>query len=347
MRWINILLVFVIIVSCKTEESLVPRDLSTVEIHTILEDSSLSIRAIEILKDENLAFAANNSSYGIYNVKSKTWRTGVIIKDSLELQFRAVAATTTDFFMLSIGNPALLYKTTEQGMSLVYKEEHETVFYDAMNFWNDQEGIAIGDPTDDCMSIIITRDGGKTWNKIVCSDLPHSKDGEAAFAASNTNITIVGDHTWVATGGNSSRVLYSHDKGLSWEAYDTPIVQGESTTGMYSIDFYDELNGFAIGGDYLNSEDSSANKIMSSDGGKTWTVIGAGEDPNYRSCIQYIPNRQGQELVAVGFNGIDYSNDSGYTWKHLSDEGFYTIRFLNDSLAYAAGKGRVSKLKFE
>ena len=32
--------------------------------------------------------------------------------------------------------------------------------------------------------------------------------------------------------------------------------------------------------------------------------------------------------------------------KHLSDEGFYTIRFLNDSIAYAAGKGRISILTF-
>ena len=36
----------------------------------------------------------------------------------------------------------------------------------------------------------------------------------------------------------------------------------------------------------------------------------------------------------------------GTSWKHLSDEGFYTIRFLNDSIAYAAGKGRISKLTF-
>jgi hypothetical protein len=62
--------------------------------------------------------------------------------------------------------------------------------------------------------------------------------------------------------------------------------------------------------------------------------------------VQYIPNRKGRELVAVGFKGIDYSNDTGETWKHLSDEGFYTIRFLNDSIAYAAGAGRISKLIF-
>ncbi|MBE9490517.1 MAG: oxidoreductase, partial [Bacteroidetes bacterium] len=228
----------------------------------------------------------------------------------------------------------------------VYKENHPKAFYDSMDFWNDQEGIAIGDPTDDCMSIIITRDGGNTWNKLSCNELPKAKEGEAAFAASDTNIAIVGDNTWVATGGKASRVLFSPDKGKTWKVYDTPIIQGTETTGMYSIDFYDELNGFAIGGDYTKPNDNAANKIRTKDGGKTWQVVAKGENPGYRSCVQYIPNREGKELVTIGFKGIDYSYDEGYNWNHLSDEGFYTIRFLNDSIAYAAGKGRISKLTF-
>ena len=156
-----------------------------------------------------------------------------------------------------------------------------------------------------------------------------------------------GDNTWIATGGNVSRVLYSPDKGATWEVYDTPIIQGIGTTGMYSIDFYDELNGFAIGGDYTKPSDNSANKIRTEDGGKTWTLVGVNENPDYRSCVQYIPNGEGQELVVIGFNGIDYSNDAGSTWTHLSDEGFYTIRFIDENTAYAAGKGRISKLTFK
>lgn len=346
MRIILVLLVFTTVFSCKNKE-LMPREFSKIEIETILEDSLLSIRAIEIFNDENLAFAGNNNTYGLYNSNSKKWAISKKAYDSLNVGFRAVAETSTDFFMLSIANPALLYKTGNNGkMILVYNEENEKVFYDSMAFWNDLEGIAIGDPTDNCMSIIITRNGGNTWTKLSCGNLPKAKEGEAAFAASDTNIAIIGDNTWVATGGKVSRVLYSPDKGKTWKVYDTPIIQGTETTGMYSIDFYDELNGFAIGGDYTKPKDNLANKILTNDGGKTWQVVAEGENPDYRSCVQYIPNRSGKELVAIGFNGIDYSKDSGYSWKHLSDEGFYTIRFLNDTIAYAAGKGRISKLTF-
>lgn len=342
-----ILFFILVLFSCEKKETFKPRDFSKLEIETLLQDSLLSIRAIDILNDGSLAFAANNGTFGLYNPLKSSWMTSKQDYDSLNLEFRSVAHTTGDFFMLSIGSPALVYKTGDTGqMELVYKEENEKAFYDALNFWNDTEGIAIGDPTEDCMSIIITRDGGKTWNKLSCDTLPKTKEGEAAFAASNTNIAIIGDHTWIATGGKASRVMYSPDKGNTWEVYETPIVQGLETTGMYSIHFYDELNGFAIGGDFTKPEDNAANKIRTNDGGKTWELVAQNENPGYSSCVQYVPNRTGKELVAIGFNGIDFSNDSGNSWKHLSDEAYHTIRFLNDSVAYAAGSKRISKLTF-
>ena len=82
-------------------------------------------------------------------------------------------------------------------------------------------------------------------------------------------------------------------------------------------------------------------------GGATWSLIADGENPGYRSCIQFVPNSKGKGIVAVGFTGISYSSDGGVHWQQLSDEGFYTFRFLNDSIAFAAGKNRISKLTFK
>ncbi|MFD2519072.1 sialidase family protein [Salinimicrobium flavum] len=220
------------------------------------------------------------------------------------------------------------------------------IFYDSMTFWNDEEGIAMGDPVENCLSVIITRDGGNTWNKLSCDQLPEVTEGEAAFAASNSNIAVKGDKAWIISGGIRSRVFFSPDKGKTWEVFDTPIVQGESTTGAYSVDFYDGQNGFMIGGDYTRPEGNEANKAVTSDGGKTWKLVGEGKDPGYKSSVRYVPGSDAKELVAIGFTGISYSSDEGNTWKNLSEEGFYTIRFLNDSTAYAAGKNRLAKLKF-
>lgn len=333
-------------VSCKDEATFIPRDFNTVEIETILEDSLLSIRAIDILNDGSLTFAANNGGYGLYNPKKKSWQISKQAYDTLQLEFRSVAHTTSDFFMLSVGNPAMLFKTGDQGtMELVYFEEHPKVFYDSMIFWNDQEGIAIGDTTEDCLSIIITRDGGNTWHKLSCDVLPKAKEAEGAFAASNTNIAVKGNNTWIAT--TAGRVYFSEDKGKSWSVVQTPVINAKETEGIYSMDFYDNKNGFAIGGDYTNPESNTSNKIITNDGGNTWTLIASGKEPGYRSCVQYVPNGNGKELVTVGFKGIDYSKDGGDSWKSISKEGFYTLRFLNDSVAYAAGQKRISKLMFK
>ena len=339
-------LVLIAFSACKSEPEQQERiPFSEVEIDILLEDS-LSIRAIEIM-GEDLAFAGSNGAYGIYNSGQDQVRVSRQQYDSIYPEFRAVAGTSQDFFMLSVANPALLYKTGDGGlMELVYKEEGEKVFYDAMTFWNDKEGIAMGDPVENCLSVIITRDGGKTWKKVSCDHLPETAEGEAAFAASNSNIAVQGDKAWILSGGARSRVFFTPDKGKTWEVFETPLVQGESTQGGYSMDFYDERQGIIIGGDYTAPKENKANKAVTKDGGRTWHLIAEGQDPGYKSSVRYVPGGDGKEIVAVGFTGVSYSSNAGENWKQLTSEGFYSIRFLNDSVAYAAGKNRLAKLKF-
>ena len=348
---VTLLIIIGLLFSCgKKEMSFKFKDFEKVEIETLLKDSTLNVRAFEIDDNGLGAFATSQGKIGGVSrslIDEEARLTFQLKEDTIIPNFRALAVTKKAGFILSIGSPALLYKIDDDSLKIVYRENHEKVFYDAMDFWNDEEGIAIGDPTDNCLSIIITRDAGETWEKLSCDILPNNKEGEAAFAASDTNIAIVGDKTWVATGGKVSRILFSPNKGKTWEVFETPIVQGLETTGIYSLDFYDEENGFAIGGDYTKPEITLNNKIRTEDGGETWEVVANNKGPGYRSCVQYVPNSKAKKLVAVGFKGIDCSNDAGNTWQHLSDEGFYTIRFLNDSTAYAAGNGSISKLTFK
>ncbi len=335
-------LIIILLVSCSKVSK--PIVFTSVEVSEVYTDS-LSIRAIELM-GSSLAFAANKGKFGTVDLTTGKVRANIEKYHTTIPQFRAVAHTSSDFFMLSIESPALLYKTGKNGrMELVYTEEGEGVFYDAMTFMNDMDGIAVGDSVDGCLSIIITSDGGFTWSKLPCSQLPDGIEGEGAFAASNTNIVTVGDEIWVAT--TSGRILYSSDKGKQWAVYQTPLRSEEPTEGIYSIDFYNNQLGVAIGGDYTNPDNASANKAISKDGGKTWQLLADGNEPGYKSCIQFVPGTHGIGIVAVGFTGISYSSDMGLNWKELSKEPFYTLRFQNDSVAFAAGRNRISKLVFK
>ena len=343
MRSILSLLAVLVLFSCAEEPKKQP--FQSVEITPVFEDS-VSVRAITFLDARTLAFAGSNGVYGTVDIRSLQVRSNIQTYDSITPTFRAVGGTTQDFFMLSIESPALLYKTGDKGqMELVYTEEGEGVFYDSLAFWNDSEGIAVGDTVDGCISIIITRDGGNSWTKTPYSDLPEGIEGEGAFAASNSNIAVQEDKVWIGT--TAGRVYFSGDKGMTWQIQETPIVSEKPTQGIYSIDFFDENTGFAIGGDYTQPKSNNANKIKTVDGGKTWQLIADGQGPGYKSCVQFVPNSNGEALVAVGFTGISYSFDGGENWQQLSDESFFTLRFLNDSTAFAAGSNRIARLVFE
>jgi len=273
-----------------------------------------------------------------------------MVNDTPECEYRSIATNGDAVFSLSIGDSARLRKFSHDLLdkATVYKEYGEKVFYDCMNFWNEKEGIAIGDPTENCLSIIITRDGGNTWKKINCDKLPKTVEGEAAFAASNSNICIKGNKAWIVSGGKKARVFYSPDKGNNWQVFDTPIVQGKAMTGIFTADFYDNKIGVIAGGDYEVPNQNSKNKAITFDGGKTWKLLAENAGFGYASCIQFVPKSKGKQLVSVGLTGLYYSADGGNIWKKLLDDAtLYTIRFFDENTAFAAGKDKIIKIEFK
>ena len=332
--------------SCSNNDS---KNFTSVTIERFFTDS-LSIRAIKPLDENKVWFAANNGRVGL--VVDKTPKLATIKYEDSLLNFRAISATKEAVFILSIENPGVLYKIGFQNneatnIEEVYVEKGEHVFYDAISFWNENDGIAMGDPTENCLSILITNDGGNNWNKLPCELLPELEKGEAAFAASNSNISVYKDHVWIVTGGKKARVFHSSDKGLSWEVFNTPIIQGKTMTGIYSVDFLNDKTGIIFGGDWENKELNEGNKAITHDGGKTWKLLSNGKNPGYRSSVKFIPGTNGKGIVAVGSLGISYSYDTGETWEELSTEGFYAIEFVNDTLAFASGRNKISRLIFK
>lgn len=339
---VALIIVLAYLSSYAQDKALSPK-IPTIKIEVIPMEGA-SIRAIEAQPDSSVFYASSNGYMGFIRFSNTIEQTGQIRYDTIIPHFRAVASNGKNHYALSVANPALLYQLGPNGLKLVYTEVNPDVFYDSMTFFDENNGIAMGDPINGCLSVIITHDGGTTWEKLPCSKLPVITPGEAAFAASNTNIATADKHAWLVTGGKRARVFHTPDMGQSWEVIDTPIIEGGQMTGIYSVDFQDSMNGIIFGGDWNDKARNTGNKAITRDGGKSWQLVADGKEPGYRSCVQYIPETNGKELVSVGATGISYSNDGGLSWEKLSDDGFYTIRFVNKNLAWLAGNNKIAKL---
>jgi photosystem II stability/assembly factor-like uncharacterized protein len=330
--------------SAKKQES----GFTKVEISTVYEDS-ISIRAI-LIDSNQLWFAGNKGKYGAIDLETQKVFNGHIVKDSLSLEFRSIAKSKEGIVIASVGSPALLYhiSSDKKKATNVFQNEHENVFFNSMQINANGFGVILGDPTEGCLDVWLTHDFGMHWEKIPCHVLPDFIEGEAAFAASNSNVSIKGNTVFVVTGGKKARCWVSEDQGKSWKAYETPIVQGEVMTGIFTSDFYNENLGIVAGGDYEKQVQNFGNKAMTTDGGKTWKAIAENSGFGYASCIQFVPNTEGEGIVCVGGTGVFYSSDSGKNWQKMAnDKELYTLRFLNNSIAYAAGRNKIIKLKFQ
>jgi photosystem II stability/assembly factor-like uncharacterized protein len=221
-----------------------------------------------------------------------TW-TPAQVPDATTLDFRAVVAfSATEAFLMSAGpgEQSRIYHTSDAGQhwQLQFTNTNPKGFLDSMVFWDPKHGVVLGDPIPDesgklKFELLETADG-ETWKPIPPAQLPAAMEGEGAFAASNTCLAIIPTNVrksdasapdanlWFATGGKTARVFHSPDRGQTWQVFDTPILQGPDSAGIFSIAFRDALHGVIAGGDYKHPKDDGPNLAFTDDGGKTWTL---------------------------------------------------------------------------
>jgi photosystem II stability/assembly factor-like uncharacterized protein len=213
-----------------------------------------------------------------------TW-TPAQVPDAAALDFRAVAAFSADeAFLMSAGpgEQSRIYHTGDGGRSwqLQFTNKNPKGFFDSMAFWDSKHGVVLGDPIADesgklKFEVLLT-DDGQNWRAVRSAGLPDAKEGEGAFAASNTCVAVApsasDSNIWFATGGKAARVFHSGDRGRSWEVFDTPMVHGPDSAGIFSIAFRDSTHGVIAGGDYKHPREDGPNLAFTEDGGKTWTL---------------------------------------------------------------------------
>lgn len=314
-------------------------------IDTLTSGTKTSLRGLSALNDDIVWVSGSNGIVGKSTNGGKNWK-WFRVKSFENADFRDIEAfDATTAVVISVGEPGYILRTVDGGENwkVVYENKTPGIFLDALEFWNSDAGIVIGDPIDGRIFIARTFDGGLSWQAIPEPYRPKADKGEALFAASGTAITALDrDEAVFVTGGKSSHV-YIRDKKLK-----LPIVQGKESTGAFSVAVFDhnKLNGgnklVVVGGDYAADSLSANNCFYSVNRGQTWQAP-AQPPHGYKSCVAFITEKN---LVACGTSGVDVSADGGNTWTLIDKEGYHVCRRAKDGKAvYLAGSnGRVAKL---
>lgn len=276
--------------------------------------------------------------------------------NSAELDFRDVEAIDDQrIYALSAGAGALsrIYSTTDAGNSwrLQHQNPPQQGFLDGLDFWSAANGVAFGDPLKDKLQLMVTADSGRTWSSAASKLFPNALEGEHAYAASGSSITTWGpNHVWIGTGGSISRVYASADRGKTWRSSSSPLGNGSSSAGIFSMAFRSAEIGVAVGGDYQDPDGVIGTAAFTDNGGRTWQSADSADGlPGYRSTVVFVAHSKGAIWLASGPNGTDYSLDDGKSWKRLSREGFHVLATHPEvPYVWAAGsEGRIARLSLQ
>ena len=271
-----------------------------------------------------------------------TWQK-IVVPGGAALDFRGVQAFEGGVaYVISSGEgeQSRIFKTTDLGKTwkVQYTGKEKAFFLDALACIDEKHCIALSDPVGGKFLLLATEDG-QHWKELPREHMPAAVAKEGAFAASNSALLIYRDHElYFGTGGGAARVFHSPDLGKTWEVFETPILSGQPSQGIFSVVRAGDTIA-VVGGDYAEAGNTTRNAAYSQDLGKTWSI--PEERPTgYRSGI----DTYDAGFIAVGPNGTDVSRD-GTKWQHIDDANLNALTFISGK-GYAVGpKGSVARFE--
>ncbi|GAA4411553.1 oxidoreductase [Nibrella viscosa] len=267
------------------------------------------------------------------------------------LDFRGIVAFSANRAFVTSAGPAergqaRIYETLDGGKTWQLRFQTQTagVFFDGIAFWDRRHGIVFSDPVDGKWFILLTNDGGRTWQRVPPEALPPMQPGEAAFAASNSSMVVEGSqNVWIGSGGaTAGRIFRSRDRGKSWTVSETPMKAGPSS-GIFGLRFWDSRNGMAAGGDYRQEIEPVQNVIVTADGGQTWQATTPAVPQGLKEAVGRLADGR---LVVVGPSGTSVSADNGKSWTQAEGEGFHALSCVRNACWAVGAHGKIARQTF-
>lgn len=315
---------------------------SAQKVRLLNSGSKASFRGLSVVNDNVVWVSGSAGTVGRSVNGGETWN-WMTVKGFEKADFRDIEAFDQNTaIIMGIADPAYILKTTDGGENwrVVFEDTTKGMFMDAMEFWNEQRGIVIGDPIGDRIFVARTFDGGNTWRSIPEENKPLAKTGEAFFASSGTNVRQLSSSEAVfVSGGLKARVFIRNTP------IDLPIIQGTQSTGANSMAVKDKNCFIVVGGDFNAKDDTTRNCVITTNAGQSFSEPNEGPH-GYRSCIEYLGKKN---WICCGLNGVDYSSDDGKNWNWISKDSFHAVRKAKKGKAvyFSGGGGRIGKLLWE
>jgi len=175
-----------------------------------------------------------------------------------------------------------------------------TPFINKVYFFDDSEGIIIGDPKDGTYGIARTTDGGSSWNKPNINDTPES--GETFLVGCGSGY---GDK--FICGTSKGRVLLTKSKGKSWSS--NVLKEGAYITSMF---LSDDNSAMAI----YNDTEGLVKLSYSTNGGSSWnTNIKDFNEEGITPIQIWSPELSGTFFVFFSTGQIYKTSDGGKTYQ--------------------------------
>jgi hypothetical protein len=214
-----------------------------------------------------------------------------------------------------------IYKTTDRGTTWNLVSglfTNAASFPNTIHFFDQNNGVVMGDPVDGYFEIYTTADGGINWTRVPISNIPPPLTGETGTVNYQAYFN---DSYWFTT--NSARIFRSTDRGYTWTSY-----QFSQSTGLITVAFRDELHGIAD----ASSGGPGWNYYITSDGGITWNYVSSTPSWLYGYFnITSVPSIQATYVInSISYSGTErkamvlFTNDDGLTWHRMDDWGSFT-----------------------
>src|SRR5262245_45922631 len=128
--------------------------------------------------------SGTNGTYARTTDAGRTWIAGTV-PGAGKLDFRDVEAfgeATAYLRSAGPGEESRIYKTTDGGKTwaLQFQNPDRAGFFDALAFWDEQNGLALGDPVGGRFQLVATTDGGASWKPIPAEGRPPALPNEGA-----------------------------------------------------------------------------------------------------------------------------------------------------------------------